>query len=269
MAKFLKSVDLDKLQQPAIFVTDQGVVDKVNTRFCDMFGWKPTEIQKQNVSLIVSPKMVKKTAHDAKLKGYKLNKESQIIGKPSVLPVKNVDDEEVFCSVQIVPIGTGKSYCFLCFFAPVFERSVVFEDGDLLEVLKSQLDKCEKTENFRQNSVRTTEVVSVVKSFLEEEIVLITRFLYDNYMLEETWKLAKYLLWRQKRGKLQILYELMMKRFENPQIVYANLVCLRIIFPLLSSKSEQVMQKVVAFTQEFYNVIEESSSKTSGSKGTG
>eukprot|EP01099_Mayorella_cantabrigiensis_P006603 TRINITY_DN5553_c0_g2_i1.p1 TRINITY_DN5553_c0_g2~~TRINITY_DN5553_c0_g2_i1.p1 ORF type:complete len:247 (-),score=54.69 TRINITY_DN5553_c0_g2_i1:164-904(-) len=223
---------------------------------------------RNKISHFWSPqKMIKKTAHDVKVKAYKLNKESRIVGKPRVLPVKNAEDEEVFASVQIIPIGTAKSYCFLCFFAPVYERVKYISDDDMVDLVNTHLEKCEKTETFRQNSPLTTEIVSVVKSFLEEEVVLITKFLLDNYMLAEAWQVGKFLLLKQKRGNLQKLYEMVVKKFDDPKTVYANLVCLRIIFPLLSSQSEEVMQKVVEFTKEFYAELE-TSSKVSHSKGS-
>jgi len=268
MAKFIKSVEIEKLQQAAIFVTEHGTIEKVNTRFSDFLGWKPGDIQKQNVSLLVSPKMIKKTAHDLKLKTYKLNKESRIVGKPRVLPIKNAEDEEVFASVQIIPIGTSKSFCFLCFFAPVYERVKYISEEDMLNLVTCHLEKCEKNETFRQNSPLTTEIVSIVKSYLEEEVVLITKFLLDNYMIPEAWQVGKFLLLKQKRGNLQRLYEIIVKQFEDPKVVYANLVCLRIIFPLLSSQSGDVMQKVVEFTKEFYSELEVTSSRISASKGS-
>lgn len=267
MSKYVKSVDIDKLQQAAIFVSENGTIDKINSRFTALLGWKPAELVKQNVSLLVSPKLMKKSTHDALLKAYKLNKESRIIGKPRLLPTKNIDDEEVFLSVQIIPVGTPKSYCFLVFFSPPNERMTYISDEEMVEVLASHFKKLSKDEDFSSPSKGTaTELISIVKTYLEEEISIVSKFLSDNYLIEEAWKLAKYLLFKRKLGKLGGLYEMIVKNSDKPKMLYTNIIWFRILLPIFTGNTAppELKTKAVAFGQQL-KLDSEKSHTSSGS----
>eukprot|EP01099_Mayorella_cantabrigiensis_P001837 TRINITY_DN1804_c0_g1_i1.p1 TRINITY_DN1804_c0_g1~~TRINITY_DN1804_c0_g1_i1.p1 ORF type:complete len:302 (+),score=69.80 TRINITY_DN1804_c0_g1_i1:95-907(+) len=267
MSKYIKSVDIDKLQQAAIFVTENGTIEKINSRFTALLGWKSAELVKQNVSLLVSPKLMKKSTHDALLKSYKLNKESRIIGKPRLLPTKNVDDEEVFLSVQIIPVGTPKNYCFLVFFSPPHERMSYISDEEMVEVLSAHFKKLPKDEDFSSPAKGTaTELISIVKTYLEEEISIISKFLTDNYPIEEAWKLSKYLLFKRKQGKLGPLYEMIVKNTEKPRLLYTNIIWFRILLPIFTgpNASAELRTKALAFGQQL-KLDSEKSHTSSGS----
>jgi len=253
MSKFIKSIDIDKLQQAAIFVTDNGTIDKINTGFTSLLGWKPNELAKQNVSLLVSPKLMKKSAHDALLKGYKLNKDSRIVGKPRILPCKNVDDEEIFLSVQIIPIGTAGNFCFLAFFSAGHEKVSYISDEDMIEAITSNLSKLPKGEDLATpGKTGTTELISLIKTFLEEEVTIMQKFLYDNYQLEEAWKLAKFLLFNRRLGKMSHLYDMLVKHNESPKAMYTNIIWFRILLPLFSKPTtpDDMKPKITKFSQE-------------------
>lgn len=264
MSKLIDSLEIRHLHQACLLVRSTGEIAKVSNSFNTLTGWSEDELVGQNVSCLISPKIITVSKHAKLMKVFKLNCESKIVGKARVLPVKNSDDQDIFLDVQILPFGKDSKFIYLCFFGhPEIPFSSDQENQEILDSIITILKEVGASDDFRQNNPQNVKLVSFCNVWLTREIHTLVRFMRDNYHIEESWKYFEELLFNQKYGKLEILYECILKYVEKAKIAYTNLVCLRIFFPQLCGGDIELKDKVVQFSKHIFSSIHEQHSAVS------
>eukprot|EP01099_Mayorella_cantabrigiensis_P008869 TRINITY_DN894_c0_g1_i1.p1 TRINITY_DN894_c0_g1~~TRINITY_DN894_c0_g1_i1.p1 ORF type:complete len:342 (-),score=62.33 TRINITY_DN894_c0_g1_i1:67-1092(-) len=224
---------IDHLQQAAIIVNADGIIEKINPPFSTLCGWQPSEIEKQNVSLLICPKLIKKGTHDSLLKSYTPSKASRLIGKPRILAVKNSDDEEMYLRIHIIPLAQKKEHSFLALFSSPTDVMISkhwMSSDDLVVALEKYIKDLPPDKDFSTNCQDT---ILIVNEFLEPEIFVIANFIKDNFYLSECWKLAQSVIFSSPLGNLVCLKNLLNKHFTNGRLAYYHLIWMHSIKPLL------------------------------------
>ena len=228
--------DVSILNDPAVVSSSSGVITNINPSFKTTFGWTHDELVGQNCHLLIPSKFVRKTAHDHKLKGYSFGRESSIIGKSRIVPVATPDDGEVLVNIKIIPIRSKKEFCFMVLFDKIDFGSRFYDFASEFKLITTKIKKISKTEDFRQDSPELSLIVKDISRLFAKELEVIGDFIVENSHSKSVLTMSHHFLLRTPIGNLKHLQKLMEKIFDNNNISYLNICCLRIIFPSILSK---------------------------------
>ena len=228
--------DVSILNDPAVVSSSTGVITNLNLSFKKTFGWTNEELVGQNCHLLIPSKFVRKTAHDQKLKGYSFGRESPIIGKSRIVPVATPEDGEILVNIKIIPIRSKKEFCFMVLFDKIdFDRRF-YDFATEFMLLTGKIKKFNKTEEFCQDSPELSLIVKDVSRLFAKELEVIGDFIVENRTSNTVVAMTKYFLIKTPIGNLQHLQKLMENTFDNNNISYLNVCCLRIVFPSILCK---------------------------------
>ena len=230
--------EISILNDPAVVSSSSGIVTNLNDAFRKTFGWQDDELVGQNCHLLIPSKFVRKTAHDQKLKGYSFGRDSTIIGKSRIVPVATPEDGEILVHIKIIPIRSKKEFCFMVLFDKIdFDRRL-YDFATEFKVISNRIRKLSKHEDFRENDIEASILIKDISRLFAKELEVIGDFIVENRHSKSVLPMSHHFLVRTPIGNLQHLQKLMEKTFENNNISYLNVCCLRIIFPSILSRTE-------------------------------
>merc|ERR1711982_5791 len=204
--------------------------------FQKTFGWTHDELIGQNCHLLIPSKFVRKSAHDRKLKGYSFGRESPIIGKSRIVPVATPDDGEVLVNIKIIPIRSKKEFCFMVLFDKIdFDRRF-YDFAVEFKSVRAKIKKLSKIEDFREDSIESSLVVKDISRLFAKELEVIGDFIVENRHSPSVLPMTRHFLLSTPVGNLDHLKRTMERAFDNNNISYLNIICLRIIFPSILGK---------------------------------
>mmetsp|Transcript_21313 Transcript_21313/g.36492 ORF Transcript_21313/g.36492 Transcript_21313/m.36492 type:complete len:271 (-) Transcript_21313:67-879(-) len=219
------------LNDPVVVSSSTGVITDINQQFQKTFGWTHDELIGQNCHLLIPSKFVRKSAHDRKLKGYSFGRESPIIGKSRIVPVATPDDGEVLVNIKIIPIRSKKEFCFMVLFDKIdFDRRF-YDFAVEFKSVRAKIKKLSKTEDFREDSIESSLIVKDISRLFAKELEVIGDFIVENRNSRSVLPMTKHFLLHTPIGNLGSLRKEMEKVFDNNNISFLNICCLRIIFP--------------------------------------
>ena len=231
--------DISILNDPAAVASGNGTITDINQAFTNAFGWTKEELVGQNCHLLIPSKFVRKTAHDRKLKGYTFGKESPIMGKSRIVPVATPEDGEVLVQIKIIPIKYKKEFCFMSLYDKIdFNRRFYNFSTEFRELREKIKGTVSTKEEFREDDIGPSLIVKDVARLFAKEFEVIGDFIVENCHSPSVLVMSKYFLITQPIGNLEYLQKEMEKTFDNNNISYLNICCLRIIFPSILQRVE-------------------------------
>jgi len=226
------------LNDPVIVSSHTGVITDINEQFTRVFEWTRDEIIGQNAHLLIPSKFIRKSTHDRRLKGYSFGKDSNIIGKSRIVPVSTPEDEEVIATIKIIPIRSKKEFCFMVLFNKIeFHRRFADFDNDFKSI-RTKLKKLKKNEEFREDSLEASQLVKEISRLFAKELEVVEDFIVENAHSESVVSMCKHFLLNIPIGNLARLQREMRKVFDNNNISYLNVICLRIVFPSIIGRTD-------------------------------
>merc|ERR1712137_318328 len=196
----------------------KGVITDINEEFTKTFHWERDEIVGQNIHILIPSKFIRLSSHDKKVRNYYYGRESRIIGKSRIVPVSTANDEEILVRIQIIPLGDKKDYSFMAILDVInFDRQFFDFPGEF-EALRVRMER-DPEEEFREDSPDCRSIVKSIGLLFGEELSVV--------------RMSKYFLLTSPIGRLGKLKKLMDRVYDNDDISYLNVTCLRLVFPSL------------------------------------
>merc|ERR1712110_136197 len=227
-----KYLNVHILNCPVLTTNVRGGITDINEHFTAAFKWLPGEVIGQNIHILIPSKFIRLSHHDAKMKNYYFGRESRIIGRSRIVPILSANDDEVLVRIQIIPLGDKKDFSFMAilnllrFTPPFFDFQTDFND------LQHRLE-ADPNEDFREDSANCKIVVKMIGTLFRDELAAVGDFIVENAHSESVQRMSKYFLLTAPIGRLSKLKKLMDRIFDNDDISYLNVTCLRLVFPNL------------------------------------
>lgn len=250
-------VNISILNDPVALASSCGMITDINEKFTEIFQWEKDEIVGQNVHLLIPSKFIRKTVHDKKMAQYRPGEPSTLVGKTRTVPLVTPDDKEILVTIQLIPVENKKEFCFIVLLNVIdFDRII----GDFcleFDALKTQMKDLDKKEEFREDSAGTSLIVREISRIFAAELKTIVNFIVENSLSPRVGFMCKHFIVYSPIGKLGSLRKLMESVFNNNDISYLNVICLRIIFPAIVCKVD--LGFVNSLKKALYECVEESS----------
>merc|ERR1712146_739477 len=97
--------------------------------------------------------------------------------------------------------------------------------------IRSKIKKLSKTEDFREDSIESSLIVKDISRLFSKELEVIGDFIVENSNSRSVVTMTRYFLLQSPIGNLGHLRKEMERVFDNNNVSYLNVCCLRIIFP--------------------------------------
>jgi PAS domain S-box-containing protein len=246
-------IDINSLQFSTILTKSDGIIKKVNTRFFKKLGWTGDNLVGERIETIIPNLFINHENHIRKIDNYDISKNSNVVGKNRIFPVRKGDDNIILMEIAIYPITQGNSYNYICFFTEI-ENETKCQDDSFNQIIHYFEKVYDGIDNFRQNTEANNFIVSFILRYLEYEMKCLLGFIKDNNKIKDSWKMLDYLIFQQKYGKLSKFYEMLLLKTQNTLVIYSNIVCMRILFPILSS-DPLTKKSTIEYSKELWKRI--------------
>merc|ERR1712137_1063858 len=241
----------------------KGVITDINEEFTKTFHWQRDEIVGQNIHILIPSKFIRLSSHDKKVRNYYYGRESRIIGKSRIVPVSTANDEEILVRIQIIPLGDKKDYSFMAILDVInFDRQFFDFPGEF-ENLRVRMER-DPEEEFREDSPDCRSIVKSIGLLFGEELSVVGEFIVQNSHSSSVVRMSKYFLLSSPIGRLGKLKKLMDRVYDNDDISYLNVTCLRLVFPSLVDRIDLTLLNALR-TNLYADVHGESGSKRGSS----
>ena len=260
------NIDLEVLADPTLLVGNDGLIIDSNQSFTKHLGWPQKELAKESVHMLIPSRVISKRNHDEKMRKYKYGQKSNFIGYDKVLPVKDSHDKEHLYRVRISPVQSSKKTVnFLCFFKPTDDHHVVLNPSLVLEEIEKHLKELPPQYVFRDFLEDRKELVTLrlCKEYLQGELSALKSLIVDNCTVPTMINYIGDVVYEPRTPHLKSFKALLHRTRGQPDVVYLNVIVLRLLFPILVSKHPELKEELKIVFQEIYNILNKEHSNIS------
>lgn len=227
-------LNIDCFQGAVLICSKKGKIININKEFRLLFKWQYEELIDQNIGILIPSKFIRKHEHDKYLENYYVGKESKIIGKSRILPIKTSDDIEILSLVQIIMINSKKNNYFIATFYIDKIKITFFDNKELEEKIQESFKIFKKDYDFREIRGDQIEMIKLLYyPYIKNEIDNLIKFFIQNIHTKYINKVI-YCYIMNPIDNLKSFRFLLLSYFES-FLSYINIICLGIFFPLLNS----------------------------------
>ena len=263
MFNFLKSnhtyaynFDLEVIADPTLLVNTNAEVMDCNSAFSTATGWKKELIVKENVFMFVPYQIINKKAHDEKIKNYKIGQKSNFVGHEKMLPIKDANENVVLCQVRILPLQQGKKGLnFLVIAKPALQSEHILNPRGVFQEIVDNLKEIPREYEFRDFLENRKELTTLrlCKEYLQGELGVLRSLIVDNSSVPSFVNYIVTLIHEPNSPHLKNFKALINRTQAKPDIVYLNIIVLRLLFPVLFSKHPEIKGNLKTVFQKIYD----------------